>query len=64
MYPDPYSRTPGDIDVWVKTSREHLVEYASKKFNLDDDIRFHHLETSMDGVPVELHFFPCVMTHS
>lgn len=63
MYPDPYSRTPGDIDVWVKASREQLVEYASKKFNLDDDIRFHHLETSMDGVPVELHFFPCVMNN-
>ena len=63
MYPYPYSRTPGDIDVWVKASREQLVEYASKKFNLDDDIRFHHLETSMDGVPVELHFFPCVMNN-
>ena len=63
MYSEPYSRTPGDIDVWVKASREQLVEYASKKFNLDDDIRFHHLETSMDGVPVELHFFPCVMNN-
>ena len=63
MYPDTYSRTPGDIDVWVKASREQLVDYASKKFNLDDDIRFHHLETSMDGVPVELHFFPCVMNN-
>ena len=63
MYPNPYSRTPGDIDVWVKASREHLVEYASKKFNLDDDIRFHHLETSIDGVPIELHFFPGIMNN-
>ena len=30
---------------------------------LEDDIRFHHLETTMDGVPVELHFFPCSMNN-
>ena len=63
MYPNPYSRTPGDIDVWVKASREEITEYAKKKFNLDDDIRFHHLETSIDGVPVELHFFPGIMNN-
>ncbi|MQN89647.1 nucleotidyltransferase family protein [Prevotella copri] len=59
MYPNPYSRTPGDIDVWLNASREYLTEYAKRHFNLEDDIRFHHLETTMDGVPVELHFFPC-----
>ena len=63
MYPNPYSRTPGDIDVWVNTSREYLTEYAKRHFNLEDDIRFHHLETTMDGVPVELHFFPCSMNN-
>ena len=63
MYPNPYSRTPGDIDVWVNASREYLTEYAKRHFNLEDDIRFHHLETTMDGVPVELHFFPCSMNN-
>ena len=63
MYPNPYSRTPGDIDVWVNASREHITEYAKKHFNLGDDIRYHHLETSLDGVPVELHFFPCSMNN-
>lgn len=63
MYPDPYSRTPGDIDVWVNASREEITEYAKRHFNLEDDIRFHHLETTMDGVPVELHFFPCSMNN-
>ena len=63
MYPNPYSRTPGDIDVWVNASREYLTEYAKRHFNQEDDIRFHHLETTMDSVPVELHFFPCSMNN-
>ena len=63
MYPNPYSRTPGDIDVWVNASREQITKYAQKHFEIGDDIRFHHLETSVDGVPVELHFFPCTMNN-
>lgn len=63
MYPNHYSRTPGDIDVWVNASREEITEYAKRHLNLEDDIRFHHLETTMDGVPVELHFFPCSMNN-
>ncbi len=61
MYPNPYARTPGDIDVWVNASRKIITEYGRSHFILGDDIRYHHLETSMDGVPVELHFFPCIM---
>ena len=63
MYPNPYSRTPGDIDVWVNASREQITEYAKKHFKLGDDIRYHHIETSVYGVPVELHFFPCTMNN-
>lgn len=63
MYPNPYSRTSGDIDVWVNASREQITEYAKKHFEIGDDIRYHHLETSLDGVPVELHFFPCTMNN-
>ena len=63
MYPNVYSRNPGDIDVWVNASREQITEYAKKHFELEDDIRYHHLETSLDGVPVELHFFPGIMNN-
>ena len=63
MYPNPYFRTPGDIDVWVNASREQITEYAKKHFELGDDIRYQHVETSVDGVPVELHFFPCTMNN-
>ena len=63
MYPNPYSRTPGDIDVWINASRERIMEYAQKRFELGDDIRLQHLETSLDSVSVELHFFPCSMNN-
>ena len=63
MYPNPYSRTPGDIDVWVNASREQITEYTKKHFELGDDTRYQHIETSVDGVPVELHFFPCSMNN-
>ena len=63
MYPNVYSRNPGDIDVWVDASREQITEYAKKHFEIGEDIRYHHLETSLDGVPVELHFFPGIMNN-
>ena len=63
MYPNAYSRNPGDVDVWVNVSREQITEYAKKHFKLGDDIRYQHIETSVDGVSVELHFFPCTMNN-
>ena len=63
MYPNPYSRTPGDIDVWVNANRERITEYAKRHFEIGDDIRFHHLGTTIEGVPVELHFFPGIMNN-
>lgn len=63
MYPNVYSRNPGDIDAWVNASREQITEYAKKHFEIGDDIRYHHIETSVDGVPVELHFFSGIMNN-
>ena len=63
IYQNPYSRTPGDVDVWVNANRKIIMEYASKKFELEDDIRLQHVETAMDGDPVELHFFPCTINN-
>ena len=63
MYPNAYSRNPVDIDVWVNASREQITEYAKKHFEIGDDIRYHHIETSVDGVLVELHFSPGTMNN-
>ena len=63
MYPNPYARTPGDVDMWINASREQIIDYAKKHFEIGDDIRYHHLETTLDGILVELHFFPCIMNN-
>ena len=63
MYQNPYSRTPGDVDVLVNESREEITEYAKTHFEIGDDVRFLHIETSVDGVPVEVHFFPGIMNN-
>ena len=63
MYPNPAARTPGDIDIWVNAERKEIIEYAKGHFGLSDDIRIYHLETVVDGVPMELHFFPGVMNN-
>ena len=34
MYPNPYSRTPGDIDAWIDASRERIIHGARKKMQL------------------------------
>lgn len=47
----------------MNASREQITEYAKNHFELGDDIRYQHIETSVDGVPVELHFFPCTMNN-
>ena len=63
MYPNPYSRNPGDIDVWVNDSREHITSFAKVHYGWKNEMRYHHLETTLDGVPIELHFLPCTMNN-
>lgn len=63
MYLNPYARISGDIDVWVNANRSAINEYAKAHFELGDDVRYHHIETSMDGVPEELHFMPATMNN-
>ena len=34
MYGNPYLRNPGDVDVWVNASREVIMEYGRRNFDL------------------------------
>lgn len=70
MYPNPYSRTPGDIDVWVKpkgygSSRrpdvKKVIEYV-KGSNLEGKVCYHHIDYGLfNGVEVEIHYRPSFM---
>ena len=60
MYPDPYIRMSGDIDVWVKGSRDDIMAYA-RKYAPHAEARCYHVDFPViKDVPIELHFVPSV----
>ena len=70
LYPKPYRRMPGDIDVWVKCDgrckmedgRGKIVTWARQHKEVSG-CRFHHVEYKEDEIGVELHFIPCSMNN-
>ena len=66
MYPNPYSRTPGDVDVWVNASREDirvLAQSLAKGKGCVKDESLNHIELKVNGVAVELHSTPAIMNN-
>lgn len=67
MYPDPSSRAPGDVDVWIKASREDIRSLAAlfaKECNgRVDDESLNHIGLMLNGIAVELHFTPGFMAN-
>ncbi len=60
MYPDPYVRMSGDIDLWMQGKQEDIVAYA-KKYVPDAEVRCYHVEFHViKDVPIELHFVPVI----
>lgn len=54
-------RMPGDVDVWVGTDRKRVIDYLRQKVN-ETEARIHHMKgESVDGVPVEVHYWPMFM---
>lgn len=61
LYPSPYVRTPGDIDIWVDGGRKIVMDYVNK-FCPGQVMRYHHVDFPVfKDVPVEVHFFPSYM---
>lgn len=62
MYPDPYMRTPGDIDVWTDMpSAVELIKYVRSR-EPSAGIEYHHIDCHIfEHTPVELHYFPSFM---
>ena len=55
MYPNPYSRTPGDIDIWVEGGDERVISFV-RSISPDEKACYHHIEfPSYNGVEVEVH---------
>ncbi|RRD80602.1 hypothetical protein EII14_00960 [Alloprevotella sp. OH1205_COT-284] len=60
MYPDPYIRTSGDIDIYVSGGRKRVLEYV-EKICPKQIVRYHHVDFSVMKTPVEVHFTPSYM---
>lgn len=63
MYPDPYSRTSGDIDLQVKGGREVVMRYVKKRFPHTKTAYQHVDYPVFKGVPVEVHYLPVYMNN-
>jgi hypothetical protein len=61
LYPDPYSRNPGDIDIWIDGGREQIVEYVNRVCPGQKQ-RYIHIDFPMlKGVDTEVHYTPSYM---
>ena len=60
LYPDPYMRTPGDIDIFVEGGRERVMQYVNKVCP-NQVMRYHHVDFPVMKTPVEVHFTPSYM---
>ena len=58
VYPNPYSRTPGDIDIWVEGGDKRVISFVRSISPLEKAC-YHHIEfPSYKGVEVEVHYRP------
>ena len=58
MYPNPYSRTPGDIDIWVEGEDKRVISFV-RSISPHEKVCYHHIEfPSYKGVEVEVHYRP------
>ena len=57
-YPNPYSRTPGDIDIWVEGEDKRVISFV-RSISPHEKACYHHIEfPSYKGVEVEVHYRP------
>ena len=58
MYPNPNSRTPGDIDIWVEGEDKRVISFV-RSISPYEKACYHHIEfPSYKGVEVEVHYRP------
>ena len=58
MYPDPATRNPGDIDVWLEGSRKDILSYV-RSVSPNAPFQYHHVDyPPVKGVGIEVHFMP------
>lgn len=67
MYPNPFSRTPGDIDIWVRAERDDirmLAQQLTKDKGCVGKESLNHIELMINDLAVELHSTPAILNNS
>lgn len=63
MYPDPFMRAPGDIDIWVEGERKKIFNYV-KSFFPDTHDQYHEIHFPiLKGIIMEVHYTPCFLNN-
>lgn len=60
LYPNPYMRIPGDIDIYLNGGRKRIMEYVDKVCP-NQVMRYHHVDFPVMKTPIEVHFTPSYM---
>ena len=60
LYPDPYMRTSGDIDIYLNGGRNRVMQYINKVCP-NQVTRYHHIDFPVMKTAIEVHFTPSYM---
>lgn len=64
-YPQPHSRTSGDIDIWLDGGRKKIYDFA-RAFDKDGmlyGVNYHHIHFHLiEGVHIEVHIWPSYLS--
>ena len=60
LYPDPYMRTSGDIDIYIDGGRNRVMQYINKVCP-NQVMRYHHVDFPVMKTAIEVHFTPSYM---
>ena len=60
LYPDPYMRTSGDIDIYLDGGRNRVMQYTNKVCP-NQVMRYHHVDFPVMKTAIEVHFTPSYM---
>ena len=60
LYPNPYMRTPGDIDIYLAGGRKRVMQYINNVCP-NQVMRYHHVDFPVMKTAIEVHFTPSYM---
>lgn len=61
MYPNPFSRMPGDIDIWIDADRKVICDFVKSKAPHAREVEKHIVFPIFQDVKVEVHYTPSIL---